>query len=84
MKVGATGEAFVSVRWFSKPVYPLGTPLVVRVQDDGSAVQSEFGCIIRLNQIEPSRVMVEHPVDPRGTTFYMMRDSGYDKIGRIR
>ena len=53
-------------------------PLVVRVGDDGGTVDVHFGSILRLTQIEPSRVMVEHSVHQVGI-FYMMRDSGYDR-----
>jgi len=69
---------YASVRWFSKPSYPAGTPVVVRVNEDGSEIQQEYGNIIRLNQIDPSRVIVEYDVEPN--TFYVMRDSGYDTI----
>lgn len=68
---------FASVRWFGKPTYPLGNPLVVRVPDDGSLVDFAFSSIVKLNDIEPSRVMVEHDLTPG--VFYMMRDSGYDR-----
>lgn len=75
---GDDSPGFASVRWFSKPVYPHGNPLVVRVGDDGGTVDVHFGSILRLTQIEPSRVMVKHSVHQVGI-FYMMRDSGYDR-----
>ena len=75
---GDDTPGFASVRWFSKPTYPAGVPLVVRVEDDGSDVDLEFGSIIRLVEIEPSRVMVESSVE-EPNVFYIMRDSGYDK-----
>ncbi len=81
LKIDGNKTGFASVKWFSKPVYPHGTPLVVRVEDDGSDVEDEFGSVIRLTQIEPSRVIVEHPEQPGGE-FHVMRDSGYDKLGR--
>lgn len=67
------------VSWFSKPVYPHGVPLVVHVHDDGSDVDSLFGSVIRLTQMDPSRVMVEHGRDI-GDGFFVMRDSGYDVV----
>lgn len=77
---GDDSPGFASLRWFSKPTYPHGVPLVVRVGDDGSLVDFDMTSMIRLTQIEPSRVMVEvdHSVEPR--LFYMMRDSGYDRV----
>ena len=68
---------FASVRWFSKPTYPHNSPLVVCVRDDGDEVDFEFTSIIPLTSIEPSRVMVE---DCGGDEYYMMRDSGYDRM----
>ena len=72
---GDDSPGFASVCWFSKPTYPNNCPLVVCVRDDGVEVDLEFGSIIPLTSIEPSRVMVEHSDD----VYYMMRDSGYDK-----
>ena len=69
---------YASVEWFSKPEYPFGNPLVVRVDVDGSAVELELGCIIRVTDIDPSPVMVERCVD--GVTCFMMRDCGYDTV----
>ena len=56
-------------------VYPSGTPLVVRVRNDGSDVDAEVGRVVRVTDIDPSRVMVECEGDG---IFFMMRDSGYD------
>ena len=67
---------YASVRWFSKPTYPHNVPLVVCVRDDGGEVDFMFTSIIPLTSIEPSRVIVEND----GDVFYMMRDSGYDRI----
>jgi len=67
---------YALVDWFSEPEYPTGTPLVVRVKDDGSAIDSVRGSVIRITSIDPSRVIVE----PDGDHFYMMRDSGYDTV----
>lgn len=74
---GDRGFGYASVTWFSRPVYPLRTPMVVKVTEDvGSRVDHRFGCIIGLDQIDPSRVMIEPK--PDHSCFYMMRDSGYD------
>ena len=74
---GDDTPGFVSVRWFAKPTYPHDVPLVVRVEGDGLEVELEFGSIIRLTEIKPSRVIVEPSLQPG--VFYMMRDSGYDR-----
>ena len=66
---------YASVCWFSEPEYPSGTPLVVRVRNDGSDVDDEVGRVVRVTDIDPSRVMVECEGDG---IFFMMRDSGYD------
>ena len=68
---------YASIRWFSEPEYPWGTPLVVCVGDDGSAVHTEVGCIVKVTAIDPSRVMVEDATSS-GDGYYVMRDSGYD------
>ena len=73
---GDPRPGYAAVRWFGKPTYPTGTPLVVKVLDDGSEIESAHGCIIPITQIDPSRVMVEYDRAPN--TYYMMRDSGYD------
>ena len=75
---GDNCPGYASVSWFGKPTYPLGTPMVVKVSDDGSRVNSEYGCIISLKEIDPSKVMVEFSEEPE--TYYVMRDSGYDTI----
>ena len=75
---GDNCPGYASVSWFGKPTYPLGTPMVVKVSDDGSRVRSEYGCIISLKEIDPSKVMVEFSEEPE--TYYLMRDSGYDTI----
>jgi len=78
---GCAGSSpgFAVVRWFGKPVYPFGVPLVVHVHDDGSAVDSLFGSVIRVTQMDPSRVTVEHGTDI-GEGVFVMRDSGYDVV----
>ena len=67
---------YASVEWFSKPTYPSGFPTSVQVCEDGTAVLSEYGSIIKITRIDPSRVMVEYDTVPN--TYYVMRDSGYD------
>ena len=71
---GGVGAGFASVRWFGEPVYPFGHPLVVRVGCDGSVLDREIGSIVRLEDIDPSCVVVE----PHRDHFFMMRQSGYD------
>ena len=74
---GDKTPGYASVSWFSKPVYLLDNPLVVQVTDDGDELLARYGCILRLGQIDPSRVMVELPRPP-SVHYYMMRDTGYD------
>ena len=71
------GVAYASVSWFGPPIYEDNTPLVVKVLHDGNELLARYGCILRLDQIDPSRVMVELPMVPL-VHYYMMRDSGYD------
>lgn len=73
---GDDSPGFASVRWFSKPTYPNGVPLVVRVGVDGGAEDIEFGCILKLTHIQPSSVVIE---DAQAGIYYMMRTSGYDR-----
>ena len=73
---GDSKPGYASVKWFSPPEYPLRTPIVVRVTDEGETLDRELGCIVSLTQIDPSPVMVE--CDSDNGCFYMMRDSGYD------
>ena len=69
---------YASVRWFGSPIYPEGTPLVVKVSEDGSRLRAAHGSVIPITKIDPSRVMVEFSKTPN--TYYVMRDSGYDTI----
>ena len=69
---------YASVSWFGGPVYPEGTPLVVKVSEDGSSVRAAHGSVIPITKIDPSRVMVEF--SKTANTYYVMRDSGYDTI----
>lgn len=66
---------YASVTWFSEPEYPLRTPLVVKVRDNGRDIDGEVGRMVRITDIDPSRVMVEFTDTG---DYYMMRDSGYD------
>ena len=74
---GDSCPGYASVSWFSAPVYPSDTPLIVGVTTDGTDFNTRYGCILRITQIEPSRIMVELPYGD-SPTYYMMRDSGYD------
>ena len=65
--------------WFGEPTYPLGRDnrLEVVVGEDGSQLDSEIqSCIVRITQIDPSYVVVE----PDGSNYRMMRQSGYDRV----
>ena len=69
---------YALVGWFGEPEYPLrGTPLVVRVSEDGTDLDASIGCAIKITSIDPSRVTVECTTND---LYYMMRDSGYDTI----
>ena len=69
---------YASVNWFGIPNYPFSdNRLQVVVSGDGSVLEMEVGCIIRITQIDPSPVVTE----PEGGTHYnMMRQSGYDTV----
>ena len=73
---GDEEPGYALVHWFGVSEYPLGTPLVVRVRVDGSDIENDLGCAIKITSIDPSRVMTEHDVGD--DLYYMMRDSGYD------
>ena len=70
-------SGYASVTWFGVPEYPFDHPLVTRVNLDGPDLNREYGCIIKITQIDPSPVMVECP-EHAGGAYHMMRDSGYD------
>ena len=74
---GDSCPGYASVTWFSEPEYPSGTPLVVSVRDNGDGLDAELGCIVRITDIDPSRVMVECTSTD---VYYMMRDSGIDTV----
>lgn len=73
---GDDHPGYASVSWFSPPEYPLQTPIVVKVTDDGDDLDFECGCIVSITQIDPSPIMVE--CDSDNDCYFMMRDSGYD------
>ena len=66
---------YASVTWFSKPRYLFDrNPLGVCVGLNGLDLDRELGSIVRVTQIDPSRVMVERD----GDEYMMMRESGWD------
>lgn len=77
---GDSEPGYASIHWLGEPEYSLRTPLVVKVGDDGEDIDGEVGCIVRITDIDPSRVMVECT---RTDGYYVMRDSGYDTIRTI-
>ena len=68
---------YAIVRWFGVPEYPHGSPLVVRVSDDGSVLDRIHGVVIKITSIDPSQIIIDKD-DTNGSYYYMMRDSGYD------
>ena len=74
---GDKSPGYASVSWFSEPEYIYkDNPLGVKCREDGSGVRDEVGSVVRITQIDPSQIMVEHEVE---TGFYfMIRDSGYN------
>lgn len=76
MKVdGDPCPGYASVHWFSEPTYV--NRLCPQVTLDGDDVKTEVGVnLVRITQIDPSRVSVEHA----GDSFFMIRDSGYDTV----
>ena len=74
---GEDVPGYASVSWFSEPEYLYeDNPLGVRCRDDGSLIEDQVGCVVKLTQIDPSQIMVEHEVETN--TFVMIRDSGYN------
>ena len=67
---------YASVSWFGEPVYlyrdiPLGT----RCVENGDELGRQYGSVVRITQIDPTQIMVEH--DKSSNTYVMIRDSGY-------
>ena len=71
-------SGYAIVDWFSRPEYPFRVPLVVKVRDDGSEVENDLGTVIRIDSIDPSKIMIGPSSEDN--VYYMMRDSGYDTI----
>ena len=78
---GDPSSGYAVVNWFSKPEYPFKVPLVVKVTEDGSDLEDVLGTVIRIDTIDPSRIMIG--TDTVEGVFYMMRDSGYDTIRSV-
>ena len=72
-------EGYASVTWFGVSEYPLGDRLVVRCcEEQPDDLVAEFGCIVRISQVDPSQVMVERT---DGLLHcWMMRNSGFDTV----
>ena len=62
------------VRWLPEPEYPIGTPVLVRLNRDTPPPIEPS--IISLTDIDPSRVAILH----EGTCIYMMRLNGIDTM----
>ena len=70
---------FVIVRWLSAPTYPFApNRMVVRVTLGDDRIQSRYGCVLPIEDIEPTPVYVLP--EPDGIHFSMMRESGYDRV----
>ena len=67
---------YASVSWFGEPsyLYP-DNPLGARCKEDGSVLGRKYGNVIKITQIDPTPIMVEH--DRSNNTYIMIRDSGY-------
>ena len=77
---GELSPGYAIVKWFSEPRYPFVIPLVVSVKDDGSVLDDRLGSVVRITDIDPSRVMIDSDRD--NDCHFMMRDSGYDTVVR--
>ena len=72
-------SAFALVDWLSPPVYPFApNRLVVRVTLGDRHLQVEYGDVLPIEHIEPTPVYVSP--DENGTHFYLLRESGYDRV----
>ena len=67
---------YALVEWFSEPeyLYP-DNPLGARCREDGSVLGRQYGNVVRITQIDPTAIMVEHDSD--SDTYIMIRDAGY-------
>lgn len=73
---GDDSPGYAIVKWFSKPKYPYGTWLIPVVTLDGSDIEDQYGCVVRITDIDPSQISVDR--NSTNDTFHMMRESGYD------
>ena len=56
-------EGYALIEWFSEPVYLYeGNPLGARCKEDGSDLGRDYGNVLRITQIDPSDIMVEHDI----------------------
>lgn len=70
---------FVIVRWLSVPTYPFApNRMVVRVTLGDDRMQSRYGCVLPIEDIEPTPVYVLP--QPDGIHFSLMREHGYDRV----
>ena len=72
-----TRSGYAIVKWFSKPRYPYGTWLIPVVTLDGGDIEDQYGCVVRITDIEPCQISVD--TNSTNDTFHMMRESGYDR-----
>ena len=79
---GDDHPGYASVTWFSEPTYLYSdNPLGVRCSIDGQAIAAECGSVVRITQIDPTQIMVEH--EPETESYIMIRDSGYNTRRRV-
>ena len=68
---------YAEVAWFSEPEYLYSdNPLGARCKEDRSALGRVYGNVVRITQIDPTAIMVEHDSD--SDTYIMIRDAGYN------
>ena len=65
------------VRWLPIPEYPMGTPVVVKIDRNPKPAQP---CIVSLEDIDPSPVSIMYHED---TSMYMLRMSGIDTMSSL-
>ena len=72
-----SNSLFAFIEWFRMPEYPMdGTPLVVRVRDNGPECLAPS--VMSIFDIDPSRVITER--DDSENSYYMCRVEGLDTI----
>ena len=72
-----SNSLFAYVEWCTMPEYPMdGTPLVVRVMDNGPVCLAP--AVVSIFDIDPSRVINER--DDSETCYYMCRIEGLDTV----